>query len=190
METNRQAKGKTMKCPKCGFSSFEIYDNCRKCSADLVAFKQKHGIIPVVLPDAMLSDMASSMGFAATTNNEGNNGYIFTFETPDAKVTADTGAMVDNADSMTIESTAFDSDAVEHDPFAELMGSASQQAEPVQAEANTDQGFELNSFSFDDLESQDSPWESNSDESANASDDNFKSLFGSLDEADSKQAQQ
>jgi hypothetical protein len=39
-----------MKCPKCGFNSFEYYDTCKKCSADLVGYKQTHSITSLVLP--------------------------------------------------------------------------------------------------------------------------------------------
>jgi len=38
-----------MKCPKCGFNSFEFLAACKKCGADLGAFKQSHGISPVIL---------------------------------------------------------------------------------------------------------------------------------------------
>lgn len=37
-----------MKCPKCGFNSFEFLDNCKKCGSDLVHFKKNHGIDPIV----------------------------------------------------------------------------------------------------------------------------------------------
>ncbi len=33
-----------MKCPKCGYNSFEFMDTCKKCNGDLVAFKQSCGI--------------------------------------------------------------------------------------------------------------------------------------------------
>ena len=33
-----------MKCPKCGYNSFEYLDTCKKCKNDLNAFKQAHGI--------------------------------------------------------------------------------------------------------------------------------------------------
>ena len=39
-----------MKCPKCGYNSFEYYDSCKKCSADLVAFKNSFSISSIVLP--------------------------------------------------------------------------------------------------------------------------------------------
>lgn len=33
-----------MKCPKCGYNSFEFLDNCKKCNADLRSLKQTLGI--------------------------------------------------------------------------------------------------------------------------------------------------
>jgi len=38
-----------MKCPKCGFNSFEFLESCKKCGAEFGSFKQTHGISPVVL---------------------------------------------------------------------------------------------------------------------------------------------
>lgn len=39
-----------MKCPKCGYNSFEFFDSCKKCSSDLGSFKESLGIRGVVLP--------------------------------------------------------------------------------------------------------------------------------------------
>jgi hypothetical protein len=39
-----------MKCPKCGFNSFEHLSNCKRCNTDLTAFKQSFGIQAVILP--------------------------------------------------------------------------------------------------------------------------------------------
>lgn len=38
-----------MKCPKCGFNSFEFLESCKKCGAEFGSFKQSHGINPVIL---------------------------------------------------------------------------------------------------------------------------------------------
>lgn len=38
-----------MKCPKCGFNSFEFLESCKKCGAGFGSFKQTHGISPVIL---------------------------------------------------------------------------------------------------------------------------------------------
>lgn len=39
-----------MKCPKCGYNSFEYLDSCKKCNTDLTSFKLNHGIKPTILP--------------------------------------------------------------------------------------------------------------------------------------------
>jgi len=39
-----------MKCPKCGYNSFEFLDNCKKCGVEVVSFKNNMGILPVVFP--------------------------------------------------------------------------------------------------------------------------------------------
>ncbi|UFS71867.1 hypothetical protein LPW11_06650 [Geomonas sp. RF6] len=41
-----------MKCPKCGFNSFEFHDTCRKCGKDLAAFKASFNIRALVHPPA------------------------------------------------------------------------------------------------------------------------------------------
>ncbi|WP_243372274.1 hypothetical protein [Geotalea sp. SG265] len=39
-----------MKCPKCGYNSFEFLDQCKKCGNDLVSFKVSKGIRSVLAP--------------------------------------------------------------------------------------------------------------------------------------------
>lgn len=47
-----------MKCPKCGFNSFEFLDSCKKCGAEFGSFKQSHGISPVILRSGTVSATA------------------------------------------------------------------------------------------------------------------------------------
>ncbi len=37
-----------MKCPKCGFNSFEFLDSCKKCGVSLASFKKSMGVNPIV----------------------------------------------------------------------------------------------------------------------------------------------
>src|SRR3989304_568083 len=37
-------EGQIMKCPKCGYASFEYLDTCRKCGRDLTQFKTDMGV--------------------------------------------------------------------------------------------------------------------------------------------------
>ncbi len=39
-----------MKCPKCGYNSFEYYDACKKCFVDLSGHKTKFSLVPIILP--------------------------------------------------------------------------------------------------------------------------------------------
>ena len=42
-----------MRCPQCGFHSFDYLDNCKKCGIDLTACKQRLGLsghLPTALP--------------------------------------------------------------------------------------------------------------------------------------------
>ncbi len=41
-----------MKCPKCGYNSFDYLDSCKKCGKDLIDFKQRFGIKSVLFPGA------------------------------------------------------------------------------------------------------------------------------------------
>lgn len=37
-----------MKCPKCGYNSFEFLDSCKKCGSEFASFKKSHRINPVL----------------------------------------------------------------------------------------------------------------------------------------------
>ncbi|RNC72236.1 MAG: hypothetical protein ED859_02560 [Desulfuromonadales bacterium] len=54
-----------MKCPKCGYNSFEFLDSCKKCSNDLTSFKQSHGIRAIVIPFPGPSATATAVPAAA-----------------------------------------------------------------------------------------------------------------------------
>lgn len=72
-----------MKCPKCGYNSFEFLDTCKKCSHDLSAFKQAHGIRAVVLPLAGLTAAAPIAAVAAPSAARAANAEeSFTWEIP------------------------------------------------------------------------------------------------------------
>lgn len=48
-----------MKCPKCGYNSFDYLDSCKKCGKDLVEFKQRFGIKSVLFPGATAATAAN-----------------------------------------------------------------------------------------------------------------------------------
>ena len=39
-----------MRCPKCGYNSFDYLDSCKKCGKDLTEHKQRFGIVSVLFP--------------------------------------------------------------------------------------------------------------------------------------------
>lgn len=69
-----------MKCPKCGYNSFETLDSCKKCNQDLTAFKESRGIRPIFLqglsrkavepPQGGGADVAPPVAVAATAGGE------------------------------------------------------------------------------------------------------------------------
>lgn len=44
-----------MKCPKCGYNSFEFLNACKKCGVELSSFKKNHRISTVLRPAAAVS---------------------------------------------------------------------------------------------------------------------------------------
>lgn len=70
-----------MRCPKCGYNSFDHLDSCKKCGKDLVEFKQSYGIKSVLFPGQM-----SASGVAENVE--------FDSEAADAAVSVATGAAV------------------------------------------------------------------------------------------------
>ena len=51
-----------MKCPKCGYNSFDHLDNCKKCDTDLTAHKEKfnlRGFASAQTPAAPVAETAT-----------------------------------------------------------------------------------------------------------------------------------
>lgn len=91
-----------MRCPKCGYNSFDHLDSCKKCGKNLVEFKQTYGIKSVLFPGEMgVSSSVDEVEFDSVA---------------DAAVTAATGgeavaaATVATADPVAAAATADDSD--------------------------------------------------------------------------------
>ncbi len=49
-----------MRCPKCGYNSFDYLDSCKKCGKDLVEFKQRYGLKSILLPGALAAAGAAA----------------------------------------------------------------------------------------------------------------------------------
>lgn len=78
-----------MRCPKCGYNSFDHLDSCKKCGKDLVEFKQSFGIKSVLFPGQM------SPGSGAEEEE-------FDSVAADAAVTAATGVAAAAAATATV----------------------------------------------------------------------------------------
>lgn len=59
-----------MKCPKCGYNSFEFHDACTKCSHDLTVYKNTFGLKAIVIPQAARSVMANRLNGTLLDNQQ------------------------------------------------------------------------------------------------------------------------
>ncbi|MDD2581626.1 MAG: hypothetical protein PHR66_06505 [Desulfuromonadaceae bacterium] len=183
-----------MKCPKCGYNSFECYDRCNKCSEDLTGYKQTYNIASLVLPYETREKLASGYHSAQseterTSDTTEAHDDIFSFNLPDDSPIESEQQNVDpfNFDEPVTSLNQTNNVKNEDDVFADLLESTSQADEspftashaaaapvaPKVTESSSGPGeFDLDSFSWDDT----------SDETAAAGskedDYNFDSLFG------------
>ena len=175
-----------MKCPKCGYTSFESYDSCRKCSEDLAGFKQTYGLTPVILPPALCASLAAELGDGESAGDaqSDNSSDMFSFDLPTEQQAATPSAT--NV-SAAAEAFSFDTPpaAPQNDPFASLLETTPQAAKPAASQATAGQGFELNNFSWDDTPAPGQPG-STPDGAVKSEDDDFNSLFGDLGTSDKK----
>lgn len=172
-----------MKCPKCGYTSFESYDSCRKCSVDLTEFKQTYGLAPVILPPSLCASLAAELEGGSSSAGEAasdNSADMFSFDLPTEQAAAAPAAASAPAFSF---DTPPEAAPAQNDPFASLLESTPQASKPA-ADAGG-QGYELNSFSWDDT-----PTPGQADDASAAAakteDDDFNSLFGDLGSSDKK----
>jgi hypothetical protein len=186
-----------MKCPKCGYNSFEFYDSCKKCAQDLTGYKETYGLKSIVLPleartrmaEALIAESAAIDQAPATsdapvdmfsfdipgegTSNSSTNDP-FNFDDPVSP--AQTGGEFSFDEGQQSPQAKADEDA-----FADLLESTSQtETDPTaSASANISDSTgesDLTSFSWDDTSS------TATGESAKAVEDDFNSLFGDTDE--------
>jgi hypothetical protein len=137
-----------MKCPKCGYNSFEFLDNCKKCGAESVSFKKNMRIKPIVFPsggntiaaplftdDAEFDDTASQASSCAAEES-------FSWEPASADDTIQNNKPFDGFDLDFIKT---DTDTIapdfsfDEDPPAE-----------IQAESKAETAGDLDGFSFDE----------------------------------------
>ena len=189
-----------MKCPKCGYNSFEIHDTCKKCANDLTGYKNTHGLKSVVLPQEVRVEMAEKL-LAETAHDAPSAAAeiptdMFSFDIPDnGPAAAGSSAPQDDPFSFDDQPASpalgggefsFSDDQkiaqakAEEAAFADLLESSSPAEKTVVAPAAArDAGEDLTSFSWDD--SPDEP----SGNATKAGDD-FNNLFGDTDDETKK----
>lgn len=67
-----------MKCPKCGYTSFDYLDECKKCGKDLMEHKEKHSIRSLMFPGSGAA--AAPAAAAAVAAGAGAEGDEFGFD--------------------------------------------------------------------------------------------------------------
>ena len=187
-----------MKCPKCGFNSFEYYDSCKKCANDLIGYKLTYSITSMVLPQEAKEKLAAGFQSAESptdriSDSAETHDDIFSFDLPDDTSSAPVRGNDDpfNFDKPSPVVKQTGSSKPEDDVFADLLESTSQtKASPFEAVqttappaaakgADSSSGpgeFDLENFSWDDT-----PAATAAPENTAASDD-FDSLFGDTKE--------
>ena len=188
-----------MKCPKCGFNSFEYYDSCKKCAVDLTGYKQTYAISSVVLPHDVKATLAAEFRSKESAADEMPaapevHDDIFSFDLPDDSPRAPTGPVEDpfdfsepapatpQADNVTLADDIF-GDLLESTPHIEVPSIATPVATEVEPATPSPPGtgeFDFDSFSWDD--SPDPPAASGDDDTA----DDFDSFFEDTKEHSSK----
>lgn len=193
-----------MKCPKCGFNSFEFYDKCKKCSVDLLGFKQTYSISSLVLPleakERLAAEFRSAEGETDQVNDtpETHND-IFSFNLPEdsSSLQPNQGNDPFNFDEPSPNVNELSGTISEDDAFADLLESTPRsEASPFEESKMDDTigyapvkstdstpgpgEFDLENFSWDDTPTAASP--TGSVEPA----DDFDTLFGDTKETPKK----
>jgi hypothetical protein len=194
-----------MKCPKCGYNSFEIHDTCKKCANDLTSYKDIHGIKSIVLPhetrtimaEKLMADKIQEVPVAVADVPVD----MFSFDSPESETTAEAASFIKDdpfdfgdepaAPSLGGGDFSFGNEQMsaqakaEENAFADLLESSSQNkseapSTPQPAEATNQFESDLNNFSWDDTP------DTAPGEAAKPAKDDFDSLFGDTDETAKK----
>lgn len=180
-----------MKCPKCGYNSFEFHDSCKKCASDLTGYRETYGLKAIVLPAEARESMAAALMAEAALNEptpvaSAEQVDMFSFDLPEEEATpaiADDPFNFDDEPATPSRSGgefSFDDDQQlaqtqsEEDAFADLLESTSQEDKTPAAASGGES--DLANFSWDDTPAP------TSDEPAKPVEDDFNSLFGEMDE--------
>lgn len=187
-----------MKCPKCGYNSFETHDTCKKCANDLTSYKDIHGLKPIVLPHETRAAMAEKLMAERTQDIPAAvadaPADMFSFDIPEDEAAPAAGTFKDDPFNFGDEPAApslgggdfsFGREQMsaqakaEEDAFADLLESSSGGASPASPSAAAD-GMELGNFSWDDTP------DTAPGEEAKPAKDGFNNLFGDTDDTAKK----
>jgi len=161
-----------MKCPKCGYNSFEVHGTCKKCANDLTSYKDIHGIKSIVLPHETRTIMAEKLMTDkvqdAPTALVDEPADMFSFDIPEGEATAEAASFIKDdpfefgeepaSPSLGGEDSPFGNEQMsaqakaEEDAFSDLLESSSQTTReapsaPQSAGAGNQFGSGLDSFS-------------------------------------------
>jgi hypothetical protein len=189
-----------MKCPKCGYNSFEIHDSCKKCANDLTSYKDIHGLKSIVLPLETRTIMAEKLMAEQVPDVPTAVADVpvdmFSFDIPESQTPAEAGSFLKddpfNFDDKAADSApdgdgfSFGTDQIsaqakaEEDAFADLLESSAQHksaaaSDPQPVGAGNQGGSNLDDFSWDDTP------DPTPGEAAKPVEDDFNSLFGDAD---------
>ncbi|MHB8058878.1 MAG: hypothetical protein ACYDHC_13410 [Desulfuromonadaceae bacterium] len=188
-----------MKCPKCGYNSFEYYDRCKKCSDDLTGYKQTYTITSLVLPLEAKEKLAAEYRSTESVTNQSvditeTHDDIFSFDLPEDSSSPSEQSKDDpfNFDEPATDLNKSARLMSDEDAFADLLESTSQNDGSISPAAggpavakSTDASsagpgeFDLESFSWDDTPSVSSTTDSKDI-------DEFDSLFGDTKDSNQK----
>ncbi|MEI6207747.1 MAG: hypothetical protein WCP20_13270 [Desulfuromonadales bacterium] len=196
-----------MKCPKCGYNSFEYNSSCKKCSSDLGGYKQTYNITPIVLPHEAKELKASEFRMEVSSNerpveNVETHDDMFSFDLPeDAAPSSPPSSASPQEDPFNFDydlpAVSLQKAPVEDGKFADLLETTSQvddspfssfaatpstpSAPPAKAAPTTSPGeFDLENFSWDDTPV------ATATGGGQVDSDDFDSLFGDIGDSTKK----
>lgn len=199
-----------MKCPKCGYTSFEDSDTCKKCSQDLIAHRETHGLKPIVFQMEKRAAMAAAMVAAAAPaiapqQPAEQPADMFSFDIPDQRPTTPFEEPASN-DLFSFDDTpaappspvaspfsfdevqATDKGVSAEDAFADLLetthlGEPTPSAAPTASTSPPLAGDAPGEYDLSSFSWDDAPAESAGGEAKKKGEDDFTSLFGEIDDA-------
>lgn len=151
-----------MKCPKCGYNSFEYLDTCKKCNQSLAAFKNSFGLHPVILPAAGIASACVSADESGISpgGETDKSDDIFQWDMPSPQPGySPAGSGIEDFEmSLGDESNSQASQA--SDPFSfdeDLSLTPVTQSEQAEADPFEEFSFDLPATPADDIVSRDEP---------------------------------